>query len=53
MLASFRGMQWAGYPGCPGAAEMEALSTFRVPPNCRRLVHRWRNRQRVPDLRKL
>jgi hypothetical protein len=37
----------------PGAAEMEALSTFRVPPNCRRLVHRWRDRQRVPDVREL
>ena len=37
----------------PGAAEMEALSTFRVPPNCRRLVHRWRERQRMPDVREL
>jgi len=24
----------------PSAAEMGALSTFRMPPNCRRLVHR-------------
>jgi hypothetical protein len=37
----------------PGSAEMETLSTFRVPPNCRRLVHRWRDRQRVPDVREL
>ena len=37
----------------PGAAEMEALTSFRVPPNCRRLVHRWRDRQRVPDVREV
>ena len=37
----------------PGAAEMEALTSFRVPPNCRRLVHRWHDRQRVPDVREV
>ena len=37
----------------PGTAEMETLSSFRVPPNCRRLVHRWRERQRVPDVNEL
>lgn len=37
----------------PGSVEMETLSTFRVPPNCRRLVHRWRDRQRAPDVREL
>lgn len=37
----------------PGSVEMETLRTFPVPPNCRRLVHRWRDRQRVPDVREL
>lgn len=37
----------------PGSVEMEALFAFPVPPNCRRLVHRWRDRQRVPDVREL
>ena len=37
----------------PGTVEMETLCGFTVPPNCRRLVHRWRDRQRVPDVREL
>jgi hypothetical protein len=37
----------------PGSVEMETLQTFTVPPNCRRLVHRWRDRQRVPDVREV
>ncbi|MGQ0703522.1 MAG: hypothetical protein ACT4PM_10365 [Gemmatimonadales bacterium] len=37
----------------PGTVEMEALRSFVAPPNCRRLVHRWRNRQRMPDVREL
>jgi hypothetical protein len=37
----------------PGAAEMETLRNFRVPPNCRRLVHRWQDGHRVPDVREL
>ena len=37
----------------PGSVEMETLTTFAVPPNCRRLVHRWRDRQRTPDVREL
>jgi hypothetical protein len=35
----------------PCAAEMETLAGFRVPPGVRKLVHRWRDRQRVPDVR--
>lgn len=35
----------------PGTAEMETLAGFQVPPNCKRLVHRWRDRQRMPDVR--
>jgi hypothetical protein len=37
----------------PGSIEMETLRAFQCPPNCRKLVHRWRDRQRVPDVREL
>ena len=37
----------------PGAAEMETLHDFPCPPHCRKLVHRWRDRQRVPDVKTL
>ena len=37
----------------PGSVEMETLREFRVPPNCRRLVHRWKDRQRQPDVREI
>jgi len=37
----------------PGAAEMETLRAFLTPPNARKLVHRWRDRQRLPDVREL
>jgi len=35
----------------PGSAEMATLQAFAVPPNCRRLIHRWRDRVRVLDAR--
>ena len=37
----------------PGSEEMETLTGFRCPANCRRLIHRWRDRQRLPDTREL
>lgn len=37
----------------PGSAEMETLTLFQAPPNVRKLVHRWRDRQRIPDVREL
>ena len=37
----------------PGSVEMETLRGFPCPPNCKRLVHRWRDRQRTPDVREL
>lgn len=37
----------------PGAAEMETLRLFAAPANARKLVHRWRDRQRLPDVRGL
>jgi hypothetical protein len=37
----------------PGSVEMERLKGFPCPPNCRRLVHRWRDRVRMPDVKEL
>jgi hypothetical protein len=37
----------------PATAEMETLRVFRAPANARKLVHRWRDRQRLPDVREL
>ena len=37
----------------PGTVEMEGLKLFKAPPNCRKLVHRWKHRARTPDVREL
>jgi Holliday junction resolvase len=37
----------------PDAVETEGLVSFPTPPNCRKLVHRWRDGQRSPDVRVL
>lgn len=37
----------------PGTAAMEALKLFAAPANARKLVHRWRHHQRLPDVREL
>jgi len=37
----------------PGSAEMENIKRFVSPPNARKLVHRWRDRQTVPDVREV
>lgn len=37
----------------PRSIEMESLQAFPCPPNCRKLVHRWRDRQSLPDVREL
>lgn len=36
-----------------GAVEMEAIQLFAAPPNCRKLIHRWRDRQRLPDVKEV
>ena len=36
-----------------GSGEMETLREFVAPPNCRKIVHRWRHRQRLPDVKEL
>jgi len=35
----------------PGSVEMETLRNFPCPPGCKKLIHRWRDRQRLPDIR--
>jgi hypothetical protein len=37
----------------PGTVEMETLKSFPAPPNCRKLIHRWRNGVRLPDVKEL
>ncbi|MGB9072738.1 MAG: hypothetical protein WCC22_08700 [Terriglobales bacterium] len=37
----------------PGSVEMETLRAFAAPANARKLVHRWRDRQRLPDVKEL
>jgi hypothetical protein len=37
----------------PGTVEMETLKAFPAPANCRRLLHRWRDQQRSPDVREV
>ena len=37
----------------PGAAEMEQIKLFAAPANARKLIHRWRDRQSVPDVKEL
>jgi hypothetical protein len=35
----------------PGSVEMEAIRNFPCPPLCKKLIHRWRDRQHTPDVR--
>jgi Holliday junction resolvase len=37
----------------PSSVEMEAMKLFPAPPFARKLIHRWRIRQRLPDVREL
>jgi hypothetical protein len=37
----------------PSAPEMDRLARFPAPTNVRKLVHRWRDGQRRPDVREL
>lgn len=37
----------------PRAEEMEQLRDFRCPPNTKKLIHRWRDRVRLPDVKEL
>jgi Holliday junction resolvase len=37
----------------PSEVEMESIKNFPCPPICKRLVHRWRDRQRLPDVKEI
>jgi len=37
----------------PGTAELETLKEFRAPANYKKLIHRWRDRVRLPDVKEL
>jgi len=37
----------------PGSSEMQTIKEFVAPRNARKLVHRWRDRVRVPDVREV
>ena len=37
----------------PGTAEMETLTDFPCAPFCRKLIHRWKDHQRLPDVKEL
>lgn len=37
----------------PGTAEMEVLKDFPAPFNARKLIHRYKDRQRLPDVKEL
>lgn len=37
----------------PSEVEMEALSNMPTPDNCRVMIHRWRDRQKLPDVKEV
>lgn len=37
----------------PGSIEMAELQDFHCPPNCKRLIHVWRDRARLPEVKEL
>ena len=37
----------------PSAAEMESMKEFPAPQNAKKLVHLWRDRQRLPDVKEI
>ena len=37
----------------PGSEELEEIRSFAAPANCRKLIHRWRDRQRLPDVKEI
>ncbi|MFY9531248.1 MAG: hypothetical protein WBC04_17740 [Candidatus Acidiferrales bacterium] len=37
----------------PGSVEMEQLRMFHCPPVCKKLIHRWRDRVRLPDVKEV
>ena len=37
----------------PSAIELEAMKEFPAPQNAKKLVHRWRPRRQLPDVREI
>jgi hypothetical protein len=37
----------------PGMPELERIRSLPAPANCRKLIHRWRDRERLPDVREV
>lgn len=37
----------------PGSFEMLVLEEFVCPPNTKKLIHRWRHRARLPDVKEV
>lgn len=37
----------------PGTNESEILKEAIVPPGARKIIHRWRDRQRLPDIKEV
>ena len=35
----------------PDGKEMEEIAAFRCPPNCVKMIHRWRDYQSEPDVK--
>lgn len=47
LLVQVKSNQW------PRADEMEQIKLFRAPPNARKMIHRYRDRVRLPDVKEL
>ena len=47
VLVQVKSNQW------PSAEEMETMQNFKCPHNTKRLVHRWPDFKRMPDVREL
>lgn len=45
VLVQVKSSEW------PRSVEMEAIKDFRCPANCKKIIHRWRDRVRDPDVR--
>jgi hypothetical protein len=37
----------------PGSVEMETMRLFQAPSNARKILHRWRPYQKLPDVREI
>lgn len=47
LLVQVKTNQW------PSQAELESIKQFRCPVNARKLIHRWRDGERLPDVQEV